>query len=237
MRNIIIFETKDLLMPIEYRKGIMSFFKGLLKEVNNGEYSEKYYKDTITKPYSFATKLYEPKFSKDTVEIGKKEFELIFSTVDPLTGLIFSNGFLRKKGKWFKFGETEIKVKKIISLHTKKIDSDEINIKMLSPLCVREHSKVGNKDYYYSTNNEKFRVKAEEVIKKQLIDAGYSEKKSTVEIYPINSKKTVVTHYGQKVEVSLGMFKLIGNPEALKELYLAGIGSRSGAGFGLFEII
>ena len=49
----------------------------------------------------------------------------------------------------------------------------------------------------------------------------------------INSKKTVVFHYGNYIECSLGEFVLNGDKAIINYLLQSGIGSRKSAGFGL----
>lgn len=248
MRYKVVVEAKTNEIPIEYRRGVMSLFKTMLGDISNGMYMDKYYPD-IRKttdegvaqlkpnPFTFSVKLYKPKFTSESVVLEKKEFEIIFSTDDQMTALIFHNGFLGKKDKWMKFGNTEIKINKIYDYKEQVIEVNGINIKMLSPLCIREHNKENNKDYYYSSMREKFKVQAEEVISTQLEARGFSKKDREVKIDCIREVKTVVTHYGQKIEVSLGEFRLEGNKKALTSLYLSGIGSRSSAGFGLFDLL
>ena len=52
------------------------------------------------------------------------------------------------------------------------------------------------------------------------------------------SKKTVVTHYGSKIECSLGNFVIQAKDKAVINHFLKyGIGSRKSAGFGFAELI
>ena len=105
---------------------------------------------------------------------------------------------------------------------------------MLSPLCIREHNREENKDSYYSVASDSFEDKANEIIKEQLIESGFDDERVTgFSIQPINSKKTVVFHYGNYIECSLGEFVLNGDKAIINYLLLSGIGSRKSAGFGL----
>ena len=54
---------------------------------------------------------------------------------------------------------------------------------------------------------------------------------------PVSMKKTVIKHYNQCLEASLGTFTLSGNIKLLTRLYSDGIGSRTAMGFGYFNVI
>ena len=71
----------------------------------------------------------------------------------------------------------------------------------------------------------------------QLSNLEMVNEKISIKITPIRPKKTVVKHYNQFIESSIGSFILEGNPAVLDYLYKACVGSRRSSGFGLFEVI
>lgn len=164
--------------------------------------------------------------------------EVNISTRNMKKTLMLNNVFISNLNVEKSLGGSSIKLIDIKTFNSKKIVEDEINIKMMSPLCIREHEK-GKSDYYYSIKSSIFEKKAEEIIKKQIKDELKLEK-IDFKIEPILSgktKKTVVKHYNQNIEVTIGLLKLKSNTNILQHLYDNGIGSRKSAGFGMFEII
>lgn len=221
-------------LPIEYRKLILHYIKSSLEGLQGINALDEFYgPDVLSREFTFAVKFYQPKFMKDKILLGNSEIEINLSTSNMKKALIFNNAFTKMLYKSKDIGNENYLLLKDINLYEgKKIVSDEILIKMLSPLCIREHYK-GKSDYYYSVANENFKNKSQEIINKQLEKNGISK---NIEIEPIEAKKTVVIHYGQKIECSIGIFLLRGNLPSIQEMYDDGIGSRKSAGFGLFQL-
>ena len=74
-----------------------------------------------------------------------------------------------------------------------------------------------------------YRIEQNKIGDKSLLD-GFS-------IKPIEAKKTVIRHYNQMIEASLGCFEISGDNMLLNYLYSCGVGSRTSAGFGMFEVL
>lgn len=109
---------------------------------------------------------------------------------------------------------------------------------MLSPLCIRLHKAENNSDKYISVANPDFTEIAKQVIKEQLVESGFDEKLiSNFEIKPLNAKKTVVYHYKNYIECSLGSFIISADKSVINYLLKSGIGSRKSAGFGFAELL
>ena len=53
-------------------------------------------------------------------------------------------------------------------------DKNEILVRTLSPLCIREHTE--NRDVYYSCNSSDFSETLNSTVKKQLLSDGFSAK-------------------------------------------------------------
>ena len=60
---------------------------------------------------------------------------------------------------------------------------------------------------------------------------------SNFEIKPLNAKKTVVDHYKNYIECSLGSFSINADKSVINYLLKSGIGSRKSAGFGFAELL
>lgn len=235
MKILLQFQLRNNKLPIDYRRVILSFFKKALSEIADGKYYEKYYFKPERRNFSFAVNLPNPKFSKSEITLGKNEFRITFSTSDKMTGFVFMSAFIKQKGNNFSapLGNVFI-LTNISQIGDKTASSSTALVKMLSPLCIREHSRDENKNSYYSVASESFEKKANKIIQEQLIESGFDDERvKGFSIQPINSKKTVVFHYGNYIECSLGEFVLNGDKAIINYLLQSGIGSRKSAGFGL----
>ena len=230
-------DLENEIFPIQYRKSVMSFIKLALSKYNE-EYYKKYYnnKDTIIKPYTFSVFLRNPKFEDEKIIINDKRVELNISIADYETSIILYNAFNHQKNKKFSLDKNSWTLRNINMLPEKKIDTEEITIKFMSPLVVRSH--LEGKDYYYSYNDKEFKDILKINIKQQLKISDIPEEMvENFDIAPINAKKVIVKSYEKKIETSTGIFKISGDKQLLKYLYDAGMGSKRSSGFGMFQII
>lgn len=235
MKILLQFKLKNNKLPIDYRRVILSFFKKALSEIADGKYYEKYYFKPERRNFSFAVNLPNPKFSKSEITLEENRFRITFSTSDKMTGFVFMSAFIKQKGNNFSapLGNVFI-LTNISQIGDKTASSSTALVKMLSPLCIREHSRDENKNSYYSVASESFEEKANKIIQEQLIESGFDDERvKGFSIKPLNSKKTVVFHYGNYIECSLGEFVLNGDKAIINYLLQSGIGSRKSAGFGL----
>lgn len=237
MRFKLNFKLENEILPLQYRKSIISFIKLSLSEYNE-QYYKKYYnnKDTIIKPYTFAVFFHNPKFEEDKISIKEKRLELNISIADYETSIIFYNAFNHQKNKKFSLDKNSLTLENINMLLEKTIDSEEITIKFMSPLVVRNHSR--DNDYYYSFNDQEFNDILKVNIKQELKITDIPEKLvDNLEINAIKAKKVIVKFYEKEIETSTGIFKIYGDRQLLKYLYDAGIGSKRSSGFGMFQIM
>lgn len=236
MRLKLKFKLENNVIPLDYRRAFLSFLKKSVSRINEGKYFDTYFVGTNRKPYTFSIGLPYPHFGKTMIELSKNEMEMVFSTGDRLTGCIFHSAFIAMYNKPFPLKNNVMKLVGIQKLPDLKTESESIAVKMLSPLCIREH--VGNTDVYYSSASENFEEKLNSIVKQQLLFEEFSEKLSeTVLIKPINVKKTVVYHYGQYCEVTLGTFLVSGDKAVLSYILQNGMGSRKSACFGCVDLV
>lgn len=224
-------------LPIQYRKSVISFIK-----LSLNEYDEKYYKkfynekDNIIKPFTFSVFFKSPQFKEDEIIIKNKRIELNISIADYETSIVLYNAFNHQKNKKFSLNKNSWTLKNINMMIEKEIISEEITIKFMSPLVVR--NRVNRKDYYYSFNDEEFLDTLKMNIKEQLkITNIPTEIVDNFNIETINAKKVIVKFYEKKIETSTGIFKIYGDKKLLEYLYKAGMGSKHSSGFGMFQII
>ncbi|MCQ4636094.1 CRISPR-associated endoribonuclease Cas6 [Anaerovorax odorimutans] len=224
--------------PLDFRRVFLALLKKCLAEADNGKYMDKYYEAGKEKDFTFAVFFSEPVFRKTHIELKAERGKLLFSCAETFTGFLFFSAFLEQRGKAFPLEKgnhlTIQSVKKVAEPETKE---SQAMVKMLSPLCVREHKREKNWDQYYIYDDEDFQKKALYVIKNKLLRAGFSEELSeTFKITPVNCKKTVVEFYKRKIPCSLGYFLLEGDRAVLNYLLRAGLASRCSAGFGMPEL-
>ncbi len=237
MRLKLNFDLENEFLPIQYRKSVISFIKQSLSEYNT-EYYKKFYndKDTTIKPITFAVFFHNPKFEEDKIYIEEKRIELNISIADYETSIIFYNAFNHQKNKKFSLDKNSWTLKNINMLLEKAIDSEEITIKFMSPLVVRNHTR--DNDYYYSFNDKEFKNILKVNIKQELKITNIPEELvDNLEINAIKAKKVIIKFYEKKIETSTGTFKISGDKQLLKYLYDAGIGSKRSSGFGMFQIM
>lgn len=238
MRILAEFELSKTILPIDWRKIIISFLKKSLSDANGGKYFNEYYAPGKEKPYSFSVVFNKPTFSKDTIEVTGKSLRMTVSTSDSRTGFILFSSISAQKGKEFilPLGNS-MNMTRITQLSDQEVHSNRILVKMLEPLCIRNHNRETNKDWYYSPRQDAFKAESKRVLKDQLMAAGFSEELSEVNIIPINTKMVIVKFYGINIESSLGDFMLEGDRAVLNYLIKSGLGSRKSCGFGMAQLM
>lgn len=233
------FKTKNNIIPLDYRRSFLSFFKRALSSVADGKYFQKYYSNDKIRPFTFSVELPKPKFSKENIILSKNSIRLKFSTGDSLTGYVFFSAFLAQKDVVFPISSSNtIQLITVTKTDDKSVADNYAVIKMLSPLCIREHFSESNKDKYYSVANSNFNNKFKDIIKEQLLLAGFTEEIIyNIEIEPVNCKKTVIYHYKSYIECSIGKFIIYADSSIINYFLKFGIGSRKSEGFGYIELI
>jgi CRISPR-associated endoribonuclease Cas6 len=239
MKILLNFVTKHSKIPIDYRRTILSFFKKALCSIADGKYFEKYYVKNERRPFTFAVRFPKPQFSQNEIILDKNNFKVIFSTGDELAGFVFMSAFLAMKDKSFNMPfENCMTLKSVSRQKDDEVSQELAVIKMLSPLCLREHNTSDNSDIYYSVAAENYSQKACEILCEQLVTHGFSRQLAqNLKILPINSKKTIVKHYGCCIECSLGEFSINADKSIINYFLKYGIGSRKSAGFGCAQLV
>lgn len=233
---VIEFEKKELCQ--DYNPAFVSFIKNALVKYDKQLYEDIYEnKSQNEKKFCFAVRFDRPKFENGKIELNSEKSNIILSVADMSQGIDFYNAILQQKDKFYPFPNGNgITVQKVSVKNQEAILSNEIQIKMLSPLIVRKHEE--KKDYYMSFEHEEFQkyfFKSICVLLKNLYEIELKE--DSVYIEPVKAKKTVVTTFQNKITANIGIFILRGDLQILNLLYALGIGSRRSQGFGMFEII
>ena len=226
-------------LPIDYRRCILSYLKHCLTQANGGKYFDDYYVPGKEKPFCFSVVFSTPKFSKDMVQVMSKKMKLVISSADVKTAFILFSALAAQKGKTYSLPlGNSMRMVSIRQVKEPEVHSSRILVKMMEPLCIRNHNKETNKDWYYSCKDqEAFERESTRVIKTQLMLAGYSEEQSNVKLAPIDPRMVIIKHYSINIECTIGTFIMEGNPEVLNYLLKNGIGSRKSSGFGVAQLM
>ncbi len=211
-------------IPIDYRRLILHLIKSVIEKEDKSLF-DKYYSDTSKKPFTFWTKLIGAKFFENYISLEKNEITFCISTNNTKLAFVLYNGFKSIRKTSFEIGKTnKLFIENVKVIGEKEIVDNEIIINMLSPLVIRKHVK-GEKDKYFLFNEDGFN--------EQFLYA--TENK--IEIEAVKCRKVIVKAYGTNIPSTLGIFKVKGDINSLKNAYLCGLGSKTSAGFGKFDII
>lgn len=104
-----------------------------------------------------------------------------------------------------------------------EITTNQITIKFMSPLVVRE--RKDKKDWYYSySEDNKFKEILKQNLKEQLsISQIPLTTLEDFEIKAVQPKKTIIQFYEKKIETSVGTYILKGDKELLRFIYQCGM--------------
>lgn len=240
MRFCLNFQLEKNTFPKDYRRIILSYIKKSLSEILEGEYYEKYFKDTIQKDFSFSVKFpRDSKFTKDEIILGDFNIKVLFTADDrEKTGMVLQQAFLKQRHIEFPISnQNSIKLNSIQQLRSQKIASSKVIFKTYG-FCVREHCRDRkNKDTYYIYNDEKFNEQLRIVLQNQAKQGGFSKDiVDDIKFLPLNCKKVVVSHYNSLIDTTVGSFLLEGNPLFIQYLYDVGLGSRNSC-FGYLDLV
>lgn len=227
-------------LPKDFRPVFVSLIKSCLSSYGE-EFFDAFYKnrDSIMKKFTFGVRMNRPNFVGNLIQLGGNVISFTLSTADMKEAMVLYNAILKNKSKEFPLEhQNSMKIMDVKILPQYKVNANEIVIKMLSPMVLREHNRETNIDRYVDCTCDDFIDAVKKIVQAQLSIFAMDESLlHGFTIVPVMPKKTVVTAFKYHIDVSLGVYKLTGQPELLNFLYHAGIGSRRSQGFGMFEVL
>ncbi len=254
MRIKITYKTTRL--PLVYRHRFMALIKESL-ERENPTYKKILYPDKTSlyskkaKPFTFSVLLPSEKeirednsektfyFSKDV------HISFLVSSFDYEFIVNLYNGLLNIKKFNIKDG-IDITLKNIYLIKEKNISSEEAIFRTNSPILIEDKKERPVLPYKENLNifNENLNAIQNRILK-DIRGYGLLE---PIELEPLRIRKTVVKHSLKGFKENTGKdfmtltcfegkFILKGNAEDLKLLYQAGIGLRTGQGFGMIDVV
>lgn len=233
MRLTLDYEINPTKIPRIYRIGFASLIKKLIESQNTLLY-EFYYKQHRLKPFTFS--VYFPKMQKSNDEnfnVGEIAV-LNFSTFSLELASYIYNGFKNVDEHKWKHNGYEISFKPVRAFlrPEKKINSEEIVVKTLSPLLV---NNLGDSNKFLLPGEEGFfdglEFSVRECAKKFL---GYKDFHLQFEVK--SWEREVIYHY-QKMPAMKGILIIRSKPEVLQMIYDIGLGVHRSQGFGMLEVI
>ncbi|MGL4946771.1 MAG: CRISPR-associated endoribonuclease Cas6 [Cetobacterium sp.] len=235
MRLELNFKIEKNELPIDFRRIFVSFFKNSIEKYDKDLF-ETIYGVGQEKKLTFAPFFTPEQFQHDKIILKTNNIKIILSTEDDLLGLHYFNAFLQNLETPYHFNQNILFLTRVIKITENKIEKNETIFKLLSPLIIREKLDE-NKSWYHLLDD-----KGMDILKRNMITTlknqfplKYLEE---VKIFPIETKKTVLTFYGIKMQGTLGVIKIEGRKEILNSLYKSGaLSSKKSMGFGLLEVI
>lgn len=222
----------------DYRRIFMALIKNVFTTYDSLLYTNLYgteeQKRKVNKPFTFS--VHFPDYKKiegNRISCGSR-VGLFFSSNDELLVTAFYNGL--GKNKEIIIGENypiTFNMENIRLLPFKKINSDKVDFKTISPILVNEE---GNNLVYLSPTHPNFNQAFKFIIAAQTKQFNISCEENMINIEISAMKKLPLTHYNQTMTSWLGSFRLEAPREVLQLVYDIGIGVRRSQGFGMLEI-
>lgn len=239
MRFILNIDLDKKALPLDYRRKIMSYFKTALEGYENGKYYPRFYGEDGKKEFSFGAVFPEARFSRDIVELADSRFKIIFSTPNNGEGVAFFNSFLSLKNKGITVGDSKFTLTDISLVREVLINKNSADFKITSPICLRIHQRDGNKDRYVSVASPDFVAVLKQDICRQLdrYKPSLVQYVDALEVNTEGCKKTVIRHYGQYIEATVGTIGFKGQAILLNAIQQMNLGHRKAAGFGLVTLV
>lgn len=223
----------------------VSMIKEALKAEDEEYLNKLYYfedkNNKKSKDFTFSVYLKNYQMGKDEININGF-VEINISSPNPEFMLKLYNGILKKKTfpyrKIYKMDKLKISIRP-----EKNISKEELCFKTLSPIYVKDRNgKV------LSPTNDEYSKEFNYIQNKILENyRGHGLKKS-IQFTPVLMEKKVAKEEieGFKktsgkniyyVEAYSGIFKLCGDVQDLKDIYMLGLGFRRNQGFGMIEVV
>ena len=235
MKYIVKLELKNPVIKSDYRRIIISFFKKAISSYMDGYfYDELYQSGAKKKSFVWSIAFNKPVFKGEKMELEGSEVNMTLKFEEQQTALIYYSSLLMMKNKAFPIGDNnEMSLKSIKMISEKDIAEDYAVFKVLSPICLKCHSRENKKDRYLTVEDDDFAVELERKLKE---DIHYMDEEIDNLKFDLSGlKKIIVPVYGIKIPVTIGNFIVSGDKRILNHILKTGLGSKRNSGFGLVE--
>jgi len=246
MRITIEFHSdKEVILPIHYNYILQGF---LYKNLSDKDYRRflhgtgYQFANTSFKLFTYSRLLGKFRMLKD---FGKIAFSSPFTLVVAsgveqfITDLAET---LIKSDQCF-LGDSPVEIKSI-SVHKKYKLSDEVHIKMLSPIVAYKTVMDGEKkrtDYYSPWQKEFGQLVTNNLLKKYQIIHGELPESRDLRVIPNGNQEAkfarIINYKDFYIKAYAGIYWLKGNPDLIEVAYNTGLGSKNSQGFGCWEVV
>ncbi len=226
--------NNEFYIPINYKLGIQSFIYSCLSNSLALKYHEheKNYKNRIYKFFNFSNIIGSYHIENKCIKfLGKSKFYISSMDKDFIYEIyksIYENKILVLYGKSFVIDDIKV-------IYEHFVDG-VITYKCISPVTV--YSTLNNKTIFYNPNDEIFKEKIIENIKRKYYAYFNEEYNLFINVYNFKKVKKGIFYYknmsleGYEFEVKINTTKKV--HELIKN---CGLGSKNSAGFGMIEEI
>lgn len=234
MRLILKFELKNKTFPSDYRRSILSVFKKALGNFEDGRFLDLIYNNTNDKGLVWGIKF--PKgshYEKDSIVLKDNKITIIANLYDTNKALMYYVSLLELEGTEFNLPHNTMVLKKVYHEKLRGISEDTVVFRTISPICIREHTRETNKDYYFAVGDKEFNSRLVE----NILSSIPTELDTSNLIIKHNLTKKVTKGFGIHIQASDGDIYMKGNPNVLDYIYKHGIGAKRGSGYGMVEVV
>ncbi|MFZ5987574.1 MAG: CRISPR-associated endoribonuclease Cas6 [Bacillota bacterium] len=232
------------IIPISHNMMFVSLIKEALKK-SNQEYFNKLYTfngkaNKRSKNFCFSVDIKDYEIEGDSMKVNDR-VSFVVSSPDTEFLIYLYNGLL----KIFEFTYKDYTLKRagIGMLKEKDITSGEMLFKTLSPICVKNRS-----NYFMKIEDEGFAEELNYIANKVLENCRGIGLKEKLLFESVKMKKVVVREdirgFEEKTDRQhmcinsyMGVFKLCGAKEDLRDLYALGLGFKRSQGFGMLDVV
>jgi len=239
LRLKVIFESESDIsyIPLDYRPTLISMLKSAL--MNTPYYNELFRKKTI-KPYTWSVYFgKEFKITNNSLQTSKN-ISFYFSTNDEQLIMVLFNGLLDLKKKSYKlsFPQVNFSIKTIIPFPPEMYNKSSIYFKTMSPVILTNPLVSKDEKNFYVTPQQEFTT-FQYILnlqtRKKLELLGLENIYKDILFENINTKDTLIRHYGGFIKGFTGFFKITSSPQIITFLYETGMGVKTGSGFGYLD--
>ena len=241
MRFTVELEMQKPQLPKDKNRIFISFLKNIFESYDKDEYARLYgINENKQKDYTFSVYLPGAKFEREVIYLSSNIIRFNFSSYEYASGIMFYNSILKAKAKKFPLSnDNELTVHNITLAKENVIRENNATFVTMSPIVIRNHSRVTNKDWFYSFNDADYL----KILKMNLFNQtqevwGFKQDDiEELEISVLRNRDVKVKNYGIEVLANLATLELIGKPYLLDYFYKAGLGSKTSSGFGMLRLV
>lgn len=238
-------EYKTDKFPISYQMLVVSLIKQAIKEVDINHYKQMYTYDECkankkTKDFCFSVFMKEFEKQGDIFTI-KDRVIVNISSPDYAFMVNLYNGLLNIDT--FKYKDFTLNKVRINLVKEKSISNNVVTLNTLSPIFIQDKNhkalEINDESYERELNyiaNETLKsyrgYGLKEQLKFKVLDMKKRVVKEDIRAFRENTKKPY--YYANSY---VGMFRLEGDINDLKDIYMLGVGFKRSQGFGMVEIV